>query len=245
MRLVSIQALRATLIPAVAIAGVISTAPARGADYNDVETRRITREYAACVIKRDHRLASRAILENSSNDQLMKKYSALISSECLGQVAGGVEMKFTGDLYRYALADALVSVDFAKDGPTTFDDRLPLAHLLPPSEAERDAKLAVTKKSGKRDEIRKDFERAIGVTWLSQFGECIVRDNPVAARLWLLTKPDVPEEVSRVNALRPAFSGCLGDMTLKFSKSTLRGTVAINYYRLASATQRPVMGTSK
>ena len=51
--------------------------------------------------------------------------------------------------------------------------------------------------------------------------------------------------MSRINALRPAFSKCLEDGTINFSKDILRGVVAINYYRLAMATEQPLPETNK
>jgi len=64
----------------------------------------------------------------------------------------------------------------------------------------------------------------------------IVRDDPVKARQWLLTPPGGPEEISRINDLRPSFSACLLGGTMKFNRTVMRGTVAINYYRLTMAT---------
>ncbi len=75
--------------------------------------------------------------------------------------------------------------------------------------------------------------------WLSRYGECVVRQEPAKARYWLLTPPDSPEEISRINDLRPAFADCLNEGTMKFNRTTMRGAVAINYYRLAMATRVP------
>ena len=147
-------------------------------------------------------------------------------------------MRFGSDLYRYALADALVRADFSKEGATTFSDRLPLAHLQPmPFEQRDDA--AAKLKGRKKADFLKDYEKDFAVSWLSKYGECVVRADPVNARLWLLTVPDVPEETSRINAMRPAFAACLepGE-PMKFNRTTMRGAVAINYYRLAKATRQ-------
>ena len=218
---------------------------AAAADFSAVEVRKIFHDYAICVVKGHHKLASDAILADVDNSQIDSKYADLISSECMGQVGGAVEAKFTGDSYRYALADALVNFDFKDAGPTSFADRLPLAHLIPPTQAELDAALAKTKNRRKQDELKAGFERANLIVALSRYGECVAREDPVAARYWILTKPDVSEEMSRINALRPAFSNCLMGGTTRFTKDILRGAVAINYYRLAMATKQPTAGTSK
>ena len=151
-------------------------------------------------------------------------------------------MKFGGDLYRYALANALVNADFAKKADVDFEDRLPLAHIAVPAQSVLDASLHGIKSMRKRQQAQADFRESVGVAWLSRFGECVVRQAPTKARAWLLTPINVAEETSRINDLRSAFSECLGEGTLKFNRVTMRGTVALNYYRLAMATVRPTIG---
>jgi hypothetical protein len=231
------------VIGAVASAAFV-LAPAKGADRakEDAANRKIMHEYAKCVVKSKRNIASEAIVSNADNQAVLSRFQSLIDSECLGRVAGNASMKFGGDLFRYALADALVNVDFLTSGERDFSNRLPLAHLLPPSKSELDAALADTKYKRKRQELQKSFDNQVGVVWLSRYGECVVRRDPAKARLWLLTPPGVPEEISRINELQPAFNTCLGEGMLKFNRVTMRGTVAINYYRLAMATVQPVAG---
>ena len=219
--------------------------PAYSAHFSAVETRKIFHDYAVCVVKSHHKLASKAILADVDNSQIISNYDALISSECMGQVGGAVQAKFTGDSYRYALADALVNADFRDSGPTNFADRLPTAHMLPPTQAQLKTVLSETKSRRKQEELKAGFHKDNVIASLSRYGECVVREDPVAARYWLLTKPDVPEEISRISALRPAFSDCLVGATITFTKDIMRGVVAINYHRLAMATPQPSAGTSK
>ena len=207
--------------------------------------RKIMHAYARCVVKMKRIQAGEAIISNSDNGTIMKRYSDLISSECMAQTGGSVQMRFGGDLYRYALADALVNSEFSAGGDSNFSNRLPLAHLLTGTQAELDAAVAKTKSKSKRAELEEDFKKRFGVAWLSRYGECVVRRDPVKARLWLLTPPDGPEETSRITDLMPAFNECLGEGTLKFNRVTMRGTVAINYYRLAKATPQPLAGKTQ
>ena len=151
-------------------------------------------------------------------------------------------MKFGSDLYRYALADALVNADYALVAETDFTNRLPLAHAPMPNQLELDAYLAPIKSKRRREEAQAEFNKRVGIAWLSRFGECVARRDPVNSRLWLLTATDVAEETNRINNLSPAFSSCLGEGTMRFNRITMRGTVALNYYRLAKATVQPVAG---
>ena len=208
--------------------------------------RRIMFNYAKCVVKERHDRASEAILSNVDNGTILRKYSDLIREDCLvNAVGGGAEMQFGGDLYRYALADALVSADFAKTSDTDFSNRLPLAHTAMPSQSELDKYLASVKSKRKREEAQANFDKQASIAWLSRFGECVVRQNPIKARMWLLTPTDIAEETSRISDLRSAFNDCLDNGTVKFNRVIIRGTVALNYYRLAKATVQPVAEKAK
>ena len=238
---------KCALVSRVALLTVLTQSSVLAAESAKTEAanRKMMHEYARCVVKQKGEQASDAIVSNSDNATIVRRYPELLSGDCLGKAAGSIQMRFGGDLYRYALADALVNLNFATKSESGFTDRLPLAHLAPPDRAKLDDYLAKTKNKRKRDEAEQSFNRQYVVTWLSRYGECVVRNEPVKARQWLLTPPGGPEETSRINDLRPAFNECLGDGTMKFNRVTMRGTVAINYYRLAMATVQPGAGKTQ
>lgn len=219
------------------VTGELATAAAPSRKQ-EIQARKIMHDYARCVVKARYARASEAILANVDNDTIAGKYSDLIRSSCMASSGGDIEMRFGGDLYRYALADALVNQQFAEAGENDFSNRLPLAHILAPSRTELDSALLKTKSKSKKKDLQENFNRASSISWLSRYGECVVRHDPVRSRLWILTPPDTPEETSRIGDLRPSFAACLGQGTLKFNRVTMRGTVAINYFRLANATVR-------
>ena len=225
--------------------GAPSFALAGAASRERAQNRKIMFDYAKCVVKERRDRAAEAILSDSDNDAILKKYSDLIRGNCLDSaVGGGAQMKFGGDFYRYALADALVNSDFSKSAESDFSNRLPLAHIALPSQSELDAVLGKITSKKKREAAQIEFNQRLGVAWLSRFGECVVRHNPVKARLWLLTPTAIPEETSRINDLREDFNACLAQGTMSFNRESMRGTVALNYYRLAKATPQPVAGKS-
>ena len=190
-------------------------------------------DYATCVVKWSHDKAARAVLAAADNEAIRHDLAGFINGDCVALDV--VTMKFGGDLYRYALADALVRSEFTDGGPTDFSDRPPLTHRQAPTQTDIDAALANEASVKKRDALMRGFEAQKVVAALSQYGECVVRADPTGARFWILTKPASSEEASRIDALRPSFGACLKDGTVAFSKATLRGTVALNYYRLAHA----------
>ena len=115
-----------------------------------------------------------------------------------------------------------------------------MAHLPIPEQSELDTTLAHVKTAKAREDTQNGFEKAKVMGALSRYGECVVRRDPNDSRLWVLTPPDSPDEDGRIDALRPFFGACLKDGKVAFSKATLRGAVALNYYRLAHAPRQPI-----
>jgi hypothetical protein len=226
---------RLFLLSFVGLGAVIGpvAAPAQTYSPKPDQARSIMLDYARCMVKREHDRAAKILLDNADNQTIEREYSRVIDGGCLRMDVDKIE--FDDDLYRYALADALVGAEFAVTGPTDFSDRPPLAHLAPPAQADIDAALAKVKPGKKRDALMRGFEAQRVVAGLSQYGECVVRADPTNTRLWILTNPGSPEEAERIDALRHTFGICLKDGKVAFSKATLRGTVALNYYRLAHA----------
>jgi len=207
------------------------------ADYSTKETRALTHAYAQCVVKRQPAKASEAIAANVGNSVILRDYRMLIRDECLTrEVHRATQMRFGGDLYRYALADALVNRELASLPAPDLDAVPKLDHHEPgePPQAV-DPK---GRKIGKRklEAAREAHGRDVAFAFLSQYGECVVRADTAGARALLVTTPDSAEETTRFAALRPAFARCLPEgRTMRFGKVALRGSVAINYYRLAHA----------
>lgn len=233
------------LLP-VAAAMTLATDPAFSDDSAKERAllRKLVSEYAACVVKSHYTEASEAIIAISNNDEITGRYARLIDSNCLARVSKTeVDLRFPDDTLRNALADALVNTDFATHGEVSFANRLPLAQppeIAPEKVAEV---LAKTKSEQKRKELQEKYRNQNTLSWVSRFGECVVRQDPEGSRYWLLTPPETPEETSRIAALQPAFGACLGSGKVKFTRFIMRGTVAINYYRLAKATIVPTAGS--
>lgn len=82
----------------------------------------------------------------------------------------------------------------------------------------------------------KGFDEAQSFWVLGKYGECVVRTNPAAAKALLLTRVETSGEARAFDALRQALGECLPEgKTLAFGKLVLRGTIAVNYYRVAHA----------
>jgi hypothetical protein len=215
-------------------------------DLSTKETRAVVHGYAKCVVKRQPLQAAEAIKRNVDNNTILKDYPKLMDGGCLRGGPGEViQARFGGDLYRYALADALVSRDLATFSGNDFSALPKLDHRAP-GEPPANVTAKGKKLSKKQFEAAvASYETAQSFTYLSVYGECVVRSAPLWAQALLLATPDSPEETARFRALSPALSSCLPEgATMKFGKVTLRGTIAINYYRLAMAARAAATGTA-
>ena len=223
-------------------------------DFTTKETRALVHGYAKCVVARRFAKASEGLLRNVDNRTLIREYPILIDSDCLSDQKrirndmriGTVRMSFEGDLFRYALADALVSRELASVPAPDLSAVAKLDHRMPGAKPEQVSASGKKMSRRKYDAAMKDYGEAVAFSYLSFYGECVVRTAPSTARALLLTVPDSPEEKERFDALRPAFAECLSEGTsLRFGRTALRGTIAINYYRLAkAATGAPAGGTA-
>jgi hypothetical protein len=206
-------------------------------DYSTKETRALMHAYARCVVRQQARKAAEALLADVPNDVILKRYRMLVIGSCLTrEVHAAARMRFAGDLYRYALADALVNRELRSRPVPDLSAVPPLVHRTvsapPPVRPEggsANAQILYRK-------TQEAYDRAVVFVFLSRYGECIVRADAAGSKALLLTAPDSPEEATRFAALGPALASCLPEgHRITFGKAALRGSIAINYYRLAHA----------
>lgn len=236
--------LGALILVAVGFWAAVASAEESQTEIERHDLRSLVAKYAQCVVHEHHDEAKTVLMSNSNYRDINRHHSVLIDSGCITPVGDYAGVGFHGDMFRYALADALVRADFQQKGPESFADRLPLAQWPLPTQADLDRAL-VGVKSTRKKELEQVFDYDQRIAAFSIFGECVARTDPVGTRLWILTEPDVPEEVSRIKALMPAFQKCLkAGAIIKFRTEQLRGAVALDYYRLANATPQPELGAA-
>jgi hypothetical protein len=232
------------------LAFVLTAAAASVAQDTDLpagETRRLVHNYGECIVSRQHKRASQAILDNVSNSELIRRYPRLIDGHCLPRQRGSVlKARFQGDQYRYALADALVRREFSTALAPDFESVPRLYHRGAGLAPSRTGPNGEPLKEAEYRKLVEDFERDQAFTYVSRFGECVVRTNPAGSRALLLTDPDTPDETARFAALQIAFGTCVPEgRSLSFGKLALRGTIAVNYYRLATAATAAQRGSAQ
>ena len=206
-------------------------------DYSTAETRALMHSYARCVVDKRPAKAAEAILRNADNSTILREYRSVVIGECLASlVKRTTEMRFGGDLYRYALADALVSREFAGQPVPDLDRVARLGHREPGAAPAPVAPNGKRLSKRKYEAALKEYHEDVAYSFLSKYGECVVRAGPAGSKALLMTTPDSAPEALAFKALQPALARCLAEgQTLAFGKVALRGTIAINYYRLAHA----------
>ncbi len=201
------------------------------------EVRAMMHLYAKCVVERQQAKASEALLANLDNRTILQKYPMLVRGECLrGPRFVTTKMSFSGDLYRYALADALVSRELAAVPAPDLAQVARLQHREAGEEPRRELPGGKAMSEKKYQEALEGHRQAVGFSYLSKYGECVVRYNPAGAKSLLMTAPDSEDETARFRDIQQALGVCLGEgAKLAFGRVALRGTIATNYYRLAHA----------
>jgi hypothetical protein len=203
------------------------------------KTRKIQADFGQCVIKKHLAPAQHFVLTpNMEKSEWRKDVSAIADGYCLGVVAaaaGDVEMKFPVDTMRYALADALARKEFSAGAAASIKDAAPLEQ---PKLKEEDYQLEPGKRprKGELEQLRENRQKQQSLIYLAGFGECVVRADPANSYALVMSDAETPQEDAAFKGLMPAYGGCLtAGQSLSFNKSTLRGTIAMNYYRLAHA----------
>lgn len=200
--------------------------------------------YAKCTVRYNHHRAQELVLSNVTDDRVEHDFKDIYVSEPMAWVSGckellirtGVAFRLQPGLYRAALAQELVEAEMKAAPQASFSDRSALAHWTPEDQASFDRRLASVSGESKRARITAEHDAEAAKIWLAVYGECVVRKDPVTAWSWLVAKPGSSAETDAIARLGPAFGDCLvSGKTLNFPKDVLRGSIAINYYRLAKA----------
>ena len=235
--------------PLVAVLALAAASPLmgqssiRGADepvWDSKASQRELHEYAECAVKRHPKEASEIILDGSGT--AMDKYRAKVfDPACLSPTMMG--LKIPPAEARFAIANALVRRNLQNYNPRNvlLAAPLPVSYYIP--------KYAASTKKLSSKELRERearIQRAEAVLALLAYGECVVRANPTVTHSLLFSKLQSPDESFAFDALMPALSGCLTKgRQFRADRPSLRGALALTYYRLAHAPKSPAVTASK
>lgn len=219
----------------VACLSAMSASAQRPSDV--ARTRATSTEYGDCVVARYTAIARDVILQEVPNDTIMDDHRRLLSVNCMGQATerDGSGIRFRGDSFRYMLAEGLVRLHYPTGGPTDFST---VPALVRPEIAPLDEAMVAGLSRRRQEEVRENHRVAVGIRTMALLGECVVRYAPEAVRAMALTDPASPEETAAMTAVQPAIAGCLPQgSTVRLNRAVVRGSLLVNYYRLAHAVQ--------
>ena len=199
------------------------------------EVREIVQKFATCAVRRRAELASKYVLDP---DIWLEKrdFRQLFDPDCVPTdgrghraIAGGRHQM------RFALAEALVRREFPSAGMVDVIAAAPLDHTLPPLQP------SPTSAKVQTPETTEDREKArTAIQAISKLGECVVRSHPNAAYGLLWTDPGSDHESRYLEALQPAAGNCIEKgAAISLTKYSLRGAIALSYYRLSKAPRNP------
>lgn len=210
---------------------------------DDEEKQLYTDAYASCMVDINHQRAAEIILKDVSDQAFITKYQDIFIDKALNEVfeCPQMHMRYQAewlmneDLLRFALAEARVRADLKLDRSTNFSDRAPLSHYEMEPKVTLARRLQLTE-SKRQPLLDKAYDQKRALFWLAYYGECVVRRDPANSRDLLLSKSGTTAEDSAIHSISPSLSACLPDgQKLSFTRQILKGTMAVNYYRLAMA----------
>lgn len=229
---------RGALVVSLIATGSLSSAEG---GKKEIKVRTLSAQYADCVLSNQDRvrLAREFLISDLSSDTLLRgKYRRLIDGDCLNKVSRsqtGIQMTFPGELYRYALAGALIRIDFAEVQFDDFSKIAPLFHRPLPVLDEA----ALPKNEKKADQAKEEFELERVDGFLARYAECAVRRSPVESRKLLASEVASAEEKQTFGSMNDGLSRCMPEgSTVRFGRETLRGAIAVAYYRLIDAARK-------
>jgi len=215
------------------LALALALAVAGPRDLSTEDSREVMRDFSRCMAKH-HAKEATAIVNWDPTDQTPEGFSRLFKSDCLPRGGiSGLEMRGKLTHYRYALAEALLHRAYDDAMPAGVATAEPLKHPAIPAGAPLPVRWR-----GDAAGWQEQVALSQAYAYVSAFGECLVRTAP--DRAWALLKTEVVSkgEQAALEALAPAMSGCVSKgQQVELNKFNVRGSIALNFYRLAMTTR--------
>lgn len=221
---------------AVAVLAAGQPAAARQARAADpAEIRAALGFYGACIVKREGEIASKTVLSGEFLDTRSDEGKRLVQKECLADRV--TVARFNDAALKGAMADALVARSLDRLTATSFDGvpALTYAEPWPVRLTDRNGSDLSPERIAAQ---QRKYDEKLGEVARAKMAECVTRTAGTQVRAMLATPAASAAELAALQAVAPSLSGCLpAGQTIGFDRMTLRGALAVAYYRLASAAQ--------
>lgn len=221
---------------AVTVLAAGQPAAARTARAGDpAEIRDALAFYGTCIVKREAAIASKQVLSGEFLDPRSDEGKRLVQKECLSDRVAIA--RFNDASLKGAMADALVTRDLDRLTATSFDGVPALTYAQPWPVRFTDRTGSDLPPERVAAQQRK-YDEKLGEVARAKMAECVTRAAGAPVRALLTTPIATPAELAALQAVAPSLAGCLpAGQTIGFDRMTLRGALAVAYYRLASAAQ--------
>ena len=229
----------AVIIAAGLTSAAIAKPPPKGAyKFSEEEAQAAMRDYVACSVKASPALASQAVVEDWETRQLIGQGSKLVSPACT-RAAGLVgQMRFQPEIFRAAAAERLIVVN-STIAPTkeVLAPLAPLAYHMPwPVKTVDDKGKPLSAEAIAKQQ--EGYNHRLAVIAGQQIGECTVKADPQTVRKLFDTADNSDAELAAMKALTGILPGCVpAQKKFSFNRQSLRGSLAMAYYRLAMASK--------
>ena len=195
---------------------------------------KIMHEFAACVVESHPDLAREFVMMSPHQWVPQEKYEKLAGGKCLGFRGGKLQMQ--REYYRGALANRLITEDLNSEFKLEPSGIAALTWEAPNLPSKINTKTGKPLEQAQLAKLESSYNLALGIHYVAQLGECIVRAAPVGARNVVDASVDSPAEMEALKVMNATIAGCVvSGQTLKFNRTNLRNAIAISYYRLAKA----------
>ena len=196
----------------------VAAAASKPSDRDDDLVRRVLTGYAKCLVNSD-RPRLRSMLLGDPNSGAFEHWRKGLRGECMIVSNEVVYVNPDNTTLRFALADEMLR---GSRHLLTAPDVAAVPPLLQPIAS---ARPNVRSKQGPAYDPR--------FAMLARFGECIVRADPAGAWALLQSRADTDAETATIQSLVKNGAACAGGSPMHIDTLSFRGSVAINYFRIA------------
>lgn len=188
--------------------------------------------FTQCLVGREPETARAIVLMDPLTLGFSERVSSILDDRCVETRERDTQLTIQHIAVRYALADVLISREMDDVPGLDFSQVPALSRSGPPQINE--ARLPADE--AQRTLILTANQRAFNAWLTDALGECVVRTRPGAVKSLLDTRIGSQTEREAIIPVEAAYARCLPEgFDLNLEVFDMRGGVAVNYYRLASA----------
>ena len=210
--------------------GLSGAAAKPPANLLNAERRMLANDYAKCIAAKHPELVREYVLQAGNSRQRDDRFRKLTDWKCMPSSSSRevTSLHFSSSSARYTFAEFLLK----NEKIFVFHDfgAVPLLQHPEPK------KMEDYKPSGRisKGSYARMVEKSFGEAAMSRIGECVVRADTGNSIKLLETAVEGTEEMATIQLLLPVAGRCIENGSIRIKPEQLRGTIALNLYRLTA-----------